>query len=72
MTVYLYLRTFALYLRPYSLTIPFLSESLTRFHSRSAPTISVLDYLKRIVRFANVEASSAHLLCPSKSEQSNG
>lgn len=31
------------------------SESLTRFHSRSAPAISVLDYLKRIVRFTNVE-----------------
>ncbi|KAJ3518122.1 hypothetical protein NLJ89_g39 [Agrocybe chaxingu] len=33
------------------------SESLTRFHSRSAPSISVLDYLKRIVRFTNVEKS---------------
>lgn len=32
-------------------------ESLTRFHSRSAPGISVLDYLRRIVRFANVEVS---------------
>ncbi|KAG6844417.1 hypothetical protein H0H87_007072 [Tephrocybe sp. NHM501043] len=31
------------------------SESLTRFHSRSAPSISVLDYLKRIVKFTNVE-----------------
>ncbi|KAF8908780.1 cyclin-domain-containing protein [Mucidula mucida] len=30
-------------------------ESLTRFHSRSAPAISVLDYLKRIVKFINVE-----------------
>jgi len=35
--------------------IPLSPESLTRFHSRSAPTISVIDYLKRIVRFANVE-----------------
>ena len=33
------------------------SESLTRFHSRSAPVISVLDYLRRIVRFTNVEVS---------------
>lgn len=30
-------------------------ESLTRFHSRSAPSITVLDYLKRIVKFTNVE-----------------
>ncbi|GLB37278.1 putative cyclin-domain-containing protein [Lyophyllum shimeji] len=37
--------------------IPLLPESLTRFHSRSAPSISVLDYLKRIVRFTNVEKS---------------
>jgi len=37
--------------------IPLLPESLTRFHSRSAPTISVLDYLKRIVKFTNVEKS---------------
>ncbi|KAF9474563.1 cyclin-domain-containing protein [Pholiota conissans] len=37
--------------------IPLSPESLTRFHSRSAPTISVLDYLKRIVRFTNVEKS---------------
>ncbi|TFK44539.1 cyclin-domain-containing protein [Crucibulum laeve] len=37
--------------------IPLSPESLTRFHSRSAPNISVLDYLKRIVRFTNVEKS---------------
>ncbi|KAF8160948.1 cyclin-domain-containing protein [Crassisporium funariophilum] len=37
--------------------IPLSPESLTRFHSRSAPSISVLDYLKRIVRFTNVEKS---------------
>ncbi|KAF9528549.1 cyclin-domain-containing protein [Crepidotus variabilis] len=35
--------------------IPLSPESLTRFHSRSAPSISVIDYLKRIVRFTNVE-----------------
>lgn len=32
-----------------------LRENLTRFHTRSVPSISVLDYLKRIVRFTNVE-----------------
>ncbi|KAF9445913.1 cyclin-domain-containing protein [Macrolepiota fuliginosa MF-IS2] len=35
--------------------IPLHPENLTRFHSRSVPNISVLDYLKRIVRFTNVE-----------------
>jgi len=35
--------------------IPLQPESLTRFHSRSAPGISVLDYLKRIVKFTKVE-----------------
>ncbi|KAJ6588055.1 cyclin-domain-containing protein [Mycena capillaripes] len=37
--------------------IPLLPESLTRFHSRSAPAITVVDYLRRIVRFTNVEKS---------------
>uniref|UniRef100_A0A0W0FER3 Putative cyclin-domain-containing protein n=1 Tax=Moniliophthora roreri TaxID=221103 RepID=A0A0W0FER3_MONRR len=37
--------------------IPLIPESLTRFHSRSAPGISVLDYLKRIVRYCKVEKS---------------
>ncbi|KAF8995430.1 hypothetical protein BDQ17DRAFT_1392200 [Cyathus striatus] len=37
--------------------IPLSPESLTRFHSRSAPSISVLDYLERIVKFTNVEKS---------------
>lgn len=27
------------------------SDALTRFHSRSPPAISVLDYLKRVVRY---------------------
>ncbi|KNZ77789.1 Nuc-1 negative regulatory protein preg [Termitomyces sp. J132] len=35
--------------------IPLSPESLTRFHSRSTPSITVLDYLKRIVRYTNVE-----------------
>ncbi|EJD02733.1 cyclin-domain-containing protein [Fomitiporia mediterranea MF3/22] len=30
-------------------------EALTRFHSRTPPTIGVLDYLRRIVKYANVE-----------------
>lgn len=30
-------------------------ESLTRFHSRTPPSITVLDYLRRIVKYANVE-----------------
>ncbi|PFH52027.1 hypothetical protein AMATHDRAFT_141017 [Amanita thiersii Skay4041] len=42
--------------------IPLSPESLTRFHSRSAPSISVLDYLKRIIRFTNVEASQRSCL----------
>ncbi|KAF8556327.1 cyclin-domain-containing protein [Imleria badia] len=37
--------------------IPLLPESLTRFHSRSTPAISVLDYLRRIIRFTKVEKS---------------
>eukprot|EP00842_Homolaphlyctis_polyrhiza_P003286 jgi/Hompol1/3959/HPOL_003413-RA len=35
--------------------IPVTDHSLTRFHSRSPPAISISDYLVRIVRFANVE-----------------
>ncbi|KAH7888623.1 cyclin-domain-containing protein [Phlebopus sp. FC_14] len=37
--------------------IPLLPESLTRFHSRTAPGISVLDYLRRIIKFTKVEKS---------------
>ncbi|TDL26213.1 cyclin-domain-containing protein, partial [Rickenella mellea] len=37
--------------------IPLSPESLTRFHSRSPPGISVLEYLRRIVKYANVEKS---------------
>ncbi|KIJ49588.1 hypothetical protein M422DRAFT_27954 [Sphaerobolus stellatus SS14] len=39
--------------------IPLSPESLTRFHSRSTPSISVLEYLRRIVRFTNVERTCA-------------
>lgn len=34
-----------------------ISASLTRFHSRTAPKITVLDYLRRIVNFINVEVA---------------
>ncbi|KAN0091215.1 Cyclin domain containing protein [Tylopilus felleus] len=42
--------------------IPLLPESLTRFHSRSAPGISVLDYLRRIINFTRVEKSCLLLI----------
>jgi hypothetical protein len=32
-------------------------SALTRFHSRAPPGISVVDYLKRIVRYTNLEVS---------------
>ena len=37
------------------LTTRLSSEALTRFHSRTAPNISVLDYLRRIVQYTKVE-----------------
>jgi hypothetical protein len=42
--------------------IPLLPERLTRFHSRSPPAISVLDYLRRIIKFTNVEKACLVLL----------
>lgn len=35
--------------------IPLSPESLTRFHSRCPPGISLLDYLRRIVKYTKVE-----------------
>ncbi|KAI0093166.1 cyclin-domain-containing protein [Irpex rosettiformis] len=35
--------------------VPLSPEAVTRFHSRSAPGISVLDYLRRIVQFTRAE-----------------
>ena len=32
-------------------------DSLTRFHSRAAPGITVVDYLQRIVKYTNMEVS---------------
>ncbi|KAI0315690.1 cyclin-domain-containing protein [Amylostereum chailletii] len=37
--------------------IPLSPESITRFHSAAVPPISILDYLRRIVRFTNVEST---------------
>ncbi|OAX40261.1 cyclin-domain-containing protein [Rhizopogon vinicolor AM-OR11-026] len=37
--------------------IPLSPESLTRFHSRAVPNISVLDYLRRIIKWTKVEKS---------------
>ncbi|PVG03078.1 cyclin-domain-containing protein [Serendipita vermifera] len=37
--------------------IPLSAEGLTRFHSRSTPGISILDYLRRIIRYVRVERS---------------
>ncbi|KAI9190719.1 cyclin-domain-containing protein [Polychytrium aggregatum] len=42
--------------------IPLTHDNLTRFHSRAAPSISVLDYLQRIVRYASIEKSVLLLL----------
>ncbi|KAA1472791.1 hypothetical protein DENSPDRAFT_839158 [Dentipellis sp. KUC8613] len=52
--------TKSLYLRMYFLSVPcthspLSSQSISRFHSASVPHINVLDYLRRIVRFTNVE-----------------
>lgn len=35
--------------------IPITHVNLTRFHSRAAPSISLLEYLERIVKYAGVE-----------------
>lgn len=34
-------------------------DALTRFHSRAPPGITVLDYLRRIVKYTNMEVGSA-------------
>jgi len=39
----------------YNDQLPLLPEGVTRFHSRAPPGISVRDYLRRVVRYANVE-----------------
>jgi len=44
--------------------IPLSPDSLTRFHSRSPPSISVLDYLRRIVKYANVERTCLLITLP--------
>lgn len=40
----------------------FYSEHLTRFHSRAPPAISVIEYLKRIVKYTNIEVRQLFLL----------
>lgn len=54
------------YVVSYGLTLRFNSkplrrEALTRFHSRTAPSISVLDYLHRVVRYTNLEVHSINV-----------
>ncbi|BGP17995.1 Pho80p cyclin [Rhodosporidiobolus nylandii] len=44
--------------------IPLSPDSLTRFHSRAPPNISVRDYLVRIARFTNVEPCCLLMLLP--------
>jgi hypothetical protein len=44
--------------------IPLTSNSLTRFHSRAPPNISVREYLVRIARYTNVEPCCLLILLP--------
>ncbi|GAA5822367.1 hypothetical protein JCM11251_006315 [Rhodosporidiobolus azoricus] len=44
--------------------IPLTPNSLTRFHSRAPPNISVKDYLVRIARYTNVEPCCLLILLP--------
>ncbi|BGP26087.1 phosphate system cyclin PHO80 [Rhodotorula toruloides] len=44
--------------------IPLTSNSLTRFHSRAPPNISVRDYLSRIAKYTNVEPCCLLILLP--------
>ncbi|BGP41702.1 Pho80p cyclin [Rhodotorula kratochvilovae] len=51
-------------LRDHNDRIPLTPNSLTRFHSRAPPNISVRDYLLRIAKFTNVEACCLLILLP--------
>ncbi|KAF8473026.1 cyclin-domain-containing protein [Russula ochroleuca] len=42
--------------------IPLSPESISRFHSASVPQISILEYLRRIVRFTNLEKTCLLLI----------
>ncbi|GAA5968585.1 hypothetical protein JCM8115_003793 [Rhodotorula mucilaginosa] len=44
--------------------IPLTSNSLTRFHSRAPPNITVRDYLLRIAKYTNVEPCCLLILLP--------
>lgn len=34
-------------------------DALTRFHSRASPGITIVDYIRRIVKYTNLEVSSS-------------
>jgi len=38
-------------------------DALTRFHSRAPPNITVIDYLRRIVKYTNLEVSTKRRRC---------
>nr|KAJ3413094.1 hypothetical protein HK105_002172 [Polyrhizophydium stewartii] len=42
--------------------IPVTDQSLTRFHSRSPPSITIRDYIVRIMRYANLEKAALLVL----------
>ncbi|KAG8743013.1 hypothetical protein FRC10_000522 [Ceratobasidium sp. 414] len=44
--------------------IPLRPEALTRFHSRTPPAITIQEYLKRIVRYTNVEVCNISGIIP--------
>lgn len=50
------------YITEYNDSIPMQPATLTRFHSRAAPAISIADYLKRIIQFASVEKACLLIL----------
>jgi hypothetical protein len=37
-------------------------DALTRFHSRAPPGITIIDYLRRIVKYTNLEVGIGHAL----------
>lgn len=42
--------------------LPLHPSSLTRFHSRATPTISILSYLRRIARYTSLDKSCMLIL----------
>lgn len=43
-------------------SFPLQSQSLSRFHSRASPSITIQDYLRRISKYANIEKSALLLI----------